>query len=69
MEIDEEQDLEGSSINIDMQLAQTERPKASKKWSQTWQPLFHTNGFLKEHEELKLEDFALKDRQLRSYGS
>ena len=69
MELDAEAGLQAHSLNIDQQLAKPERPEPGPLRKTTWKPLFFTKDLLKGHEELKLEDFALKDRQLRRLGA
>ena len=50
-------------------MASTERPAPGPIRKTSWQPLFFTKDLLKDYEELKLEDFALKDRHFRRLGA
>ena len=50
-------------------MAQTQRPGPGPLRKTTWQLLFTTKDLLKDYEELKFEDFELKDRQLRRIGA
>ena len=44
--------------------------RSVSKWSKLkWTPLFFTNNFLSEYNNPKLDDFRLKERQLRRIGA
>ena len=68
MDVDGENDLADHSLPSDQQ--DSKLTLAGPNWvkKQSWKPLFFTKDLLKEHEVLRLEDFALKDRHLRRLG-
>ena len=52
----------------DLEAAANQQPATVSRRRKHWEPLFFSNHFLAEYEELSLEAFALKKRQLRRIG-
>ena len=55
-------------IAADMEEEKMELPQKVPKLRKHWQPLFITENFLADKDEITLEAFALKDRKLKMLG-
>ena len=65
VEDDRADQLEVWPLAEDIKEEEDAEPKKKFKQSQSWAPLFITEGFFEPHEKPNLDDYILKDRKLR----
>ena len=66
---DQEGDITISSINLDKQMPTLKAELPKLKTKHQWKPLFSSKEFMEDQEEIRVQDFTLKDRALKRHGT